>query len=685
MARKKSEQPGHAKMLDSWSQPEDAGDPVGCIATTFTFSPVFFETECLARFLGLESDAEDDRLQFLIEQENRMAQMEAACVLVDHRHCYGKRSLRWDLIPARLGADRLMHAKVSVLAWANRVRVLIGSANLTEDGYRRNLEVFGEVDFHEGSESPRRLLSQTVGFLQEVIRETVSAGGPAKERALGLLQRLGGTPSDWGVDENGERKLPVRVFPVFSGIGKRKDVLGQISELWPTAQPRPSYAWILSPFFDPPRETSHREDGPTKEVWGLLKQRGEAGITFTLEAEPIPAANRFHVAAPESILGTGPEAARVRIERIQADGRPLHAKAIWLESARHVLYLMGSSNFTMRGLGLAPMSNIEANLAYVVDFERNKKEGDEFDDCWPEVEDLDLDQVHWRRADELSDEEETVSAISPLPDALGEAIFDAPERKLQLRFRGSLPAGWELFDEEDRWFATPVLGGNEFHELVWTAERPPSGLFVRWHDAAGIPRRSWWPVEVRDANTLPPPEELRDLPLDILIRVLTSAQPLHRVLAAEIRRREQASVEADAAVIDPHKKVDVSAFLLQRSRRFAVAIEAICGRLSKPVPNHQALHWRIHGPVGVRSLMRAVQAEAKSEEERAFLLVELALALAWLRLPQQAGSGMLKAAEVRGKIAEVIKEIRSQLPREGFEGVPNLGKYIEKALEEAKG
>ena len=52
-----------AKLLDAWTAPEGAGEPVGCIATSFTFDAVFFEEECLGRFLRLESDAVEDGLE----------------------------------------------------------------------------------------------------------------------------------------------------------------------------------------------------------------------------------------------------------------------------------------------------------------------------------------------------------------------------------------------------------------------------------------------------------------------------------------------------------------------------------------------------------------------------------------------------------------------------------------------
>jgi len=51
---KKKRQADHA-LLESWRPPRGAGDPVGCLTTTFTFDASFFEEECLARFLEIDS------------------------------------------------------------------------------------------------------------------------------------------------------------------------------------------------------------------------------------------------------------------------------------------------------------------------------------------------------------------------------------------------------------------------------------------------------------------------------------------------------------------------------------------------------------------------------------------------------------------------------------------------------
>ena len=71
MAKSKDIRQGYGKLLDAWVAPEGAGDPIGCIATSFTFSPVFFEEECLGRFLSLETNPNEDGPVYLVEREEK--------------------------------------------------------------------------------------------------------------------------------------------------------------------------------------------------------------------------------------------------------------------------------------------------------------------------------------------------------------------------------------------------------------------------------------------------------------------------------------------------------------------------------------------------------------------------------------------------------------------------------------
>src|SRR4051794_20243214 len=122
---------GRGKALDLWQTPTDAGEPRLCVATTFTFDANFFEVECLGRFLQMDTHPQEteESVAYLIEREQKLAETRVY-VLADHKHATTKESQRWDVL--RVWMPRAaQHAKLALLVWTNRVRVIIGSGNLT--------------------------------------------------------------------------------------------------------------------------------------------------------------------------------------------------------------------------------------------------------------------------------------------------------------------------------------------------------------------------------------------------------------------------------------------------------------------------------------------------------------------------------------------------------------------------
>ena len=89
-------------------------------------------------------------------------------MLVDQRHARGMRSLRWDLLSARV-PGAILHAKVSMLLWSRWARVIVASANLTEPGYRLNHEVFGVLDYFAGGDAPLTVLADITDFLRRAV------------------------------------------------------------------------------------------------------------------------------------------------------------------------------------------------------------------------------------------------------------------------------------------------------------------------------------------------------------------------------------------------------------------------------------------------------------------------------------------------------------------------------------
>ncbi len=546
--------PRYGKLLDAWTPPENAGTPLGCLSTSYTFDPAFFEEECLGRFLNLDTDPTSDGSLYLVEREEKLAQLACATVLVDAYHCRGSRSLRWDLLPARV-PSAVQHAKITFLAWTGWVRLIVASANLTPDGYRRNLEVFGVLDCSPGAETPLGCLRDAVSFLRLAVGFAQTGGGvdsPALVRWSSFLDRLAALPEDWGLDEAAAGRSPLRAFLVTSGP-EMTPVLDQMQSLWPGGGP-PDKAVVLSPFFDPPEA----ENRPAKELWSRLRRRGRARVDCLLTAEEINGEKGYYLHAPESLLTAQPAGRQVEsgLYRLETDGtRPLHAKSLLLENERQALYLIGSSNFTSAGLGLARNPNLEANLAYLVNSGRDPATFKELGRCLPNSSPLDPNlELLWQpRKDEGEDSpgEELV-----LPPAFGWAIYrhrSQEEELVSLSFTDRPPAGWwmSLEDDEEKVFYDHKSWQEEGQpgttNKVWSEVRPPSGFWVRWPDAVGT---AWWPVNVESAASLPPPEELQDLPLEVLIDILTSTRPLHRVLQA-YRDRGPKGTGTDRSKLDP--------------------------------------------------------------------------------------------------------------------------------------
>ena len=673
-----------AKLVDAWQAPIEGGDPFGCVATTFTFSPAFFEEDCLCRFLNMQTDPAEDGAAYLIEREEKMASLRCAAVLADTEHCRGIRSLRWDLLSARVPSG-ILHAKISLLQWTNQVRLIVSSGNLTEEGYRKNQEVFGILDYHEGSNAPIACLREITAFLGEAVGY---AGTPSKvtKRWLSFLEGVNVTASDWGITADYSGKKTLRVHPVLTGPG-RKSSFEQLANYWPEGV-RPSEAIVTSPFFDKPGSPNM----PAIKMWELLRARGAAKVTFNVVADEVEPSGTLLLRAPEELKHATPSQRQstktvIRLLKENTDGkniRPLHMKSIFLEGADWVAYLIGSGNFTTAGLGLGHRRNLEANLLYLTSSSGNLKAEKSLRLALPNGAPVPKGcDLRWVVADPAGLDETSPDHI-PLPPFFDQAIYRSIEGKaaVALTFTENAPSGWRLncediadscFLDEETW---KQKGRPKEALLDWPRLLPPSGFHVSW--GAGF--KSWLPVNLEQALSLPPPAELRDLPLEILLRALTSALPLHVILANHLRKKKTGSDEKPEQAIDPHKKVDTSAFLLQRTRQVGAALRGLKERLERPVPSKEALDWRLRGPVGVSALAKAMSEAAKSEEERCFLLTELYLELS--RVIPGSAPGFVPPGEVHSELQTMGLELAELATRKVKTLDPSMRKYVHAAFKE---
>jgi len=662
MKRKHGSRSGYGKLLDTWVPPAEAGDSIGCVATTFTFSPAFFEEECLGRFLGLQTDAREDGAAYLLEREERLSQLECAVALVDQHYAQGTRSLRWDLLSARPVRGGILHAKVSLLLWAQHARLIVASANLTEDGYRRNQEVFAALDYFSGSDAPLTVLDEVIPFLREAVQLAPTAspnGRQPHQRWNRFLDRVSHVTREWGStvpprDPNQPRLFPVLTSPtranVFETLKDRR-TSGRTIDL----------ACVISPFFDAPGGVNR----PAQELWTLIKQKGSATVEYHVTWETSPDSEEVHVHAPESLLTAQPahrSNIKTQVNLLNLEqSRPLHAKCLWLQSDDAALLMIGSSNFTAQGMGVGPVRNFEANLCFEAHRSRQAPAMRAMQNCWLPSNRVDLERVRFRPVANLDEEPEPLTPL--LPKGFQEIIFCRDESQrgcLRFGFQEGLTTGWILLSEDD---VTPFLGETDWQAagsplqwcVGWDRDRPPSGFYVRWLGSGGD---AWWPVNVESGHSLPPPAELRDLPLDMLIEILTSARPLHQVVAEWRRRSPIPDLDSVGVTpLDPHKRVDTSQFLLQRTRRVSAGLSALRERLERPTASEQVLHWRLQGPIGVRALALAIEKAAQSRIEQGFLLAELCLELR--RVVPQESPGCLPTETVRVALQNLADELRA--------------------------
>jgi hypothetical protein len=682
MKRRKEEKPGYARLLDTWTPPPEAGEPLGCVATSFTFSSVFFEEECLGRFVRLETDAAEDGAAFLVEREEKFSQLVCASALIDQRHARGLRSLRWDLLAARLPAG-ILHAKISLLLWTNTARIIVASANLTEDGYRRNHEVFGVLDYLPGGSAPLNVLRDLIAFLESAagyVDPKAATPDAAIARWQAFLNRVRAATREWGAGETPRGGSP-RVHAILTGPD-RGSVFDGVKAAWRESAP-PEKVWVVSPFFDPPEAPN----APAQEIWRHLRQRGDASVCYVVQGEEIEGTDKVRLLAPETLRWKpANRPVTIGFERLEIEPtRPLHAKCLWFEGAEWFVYVCGSSNFTSAGLGIGATRNLEANLAYVVNFQRDKEATRACNGAWLKHEPPPGEPMLIPAPD---NGEDSATAGEPLlPVAFGSATFARePDGKawIDFTFHGTPPTCWQALPEDDEIvFLDETIwdgrGRPTTLRMPWASTRPPAGLRII---RPGVEGEAWWPVNVRDGASLPPPAELSDLPLEVLIEILTSAKPLHLALQRWLARQKGHGTDGPAVLLDPHERVDTSTFLLQRTRRVSWALDALRTRLERPVASSEALDWRLRGPVGVQAISRAIVKEARSAEERAFLLAELMLELARVR-PSEIPGG-LPLAKIKAGLREMIAELRALLAVESLPNDPTFRAYLEAASATAR-
>ena len=326
--------------------------------------PPFFEQDFLPTLLGL-GGVRNRGYSSPANVERRLGQIYCGLVCDAHALAQGGRpSLRVDVIPV---GRQLHHAKVVLIHRERLVRLVIASANLTHEGFRRNREAAAVLDFYERSELAPSILAD---FASQWLARLGSAATQDFRRAL-----------DEAVDAAQAWKPARATEPMVRTLwgGGEVPLWRQVVEAWPQGEPLREWQ-ICSPFWPSPGDA----DTPFEVFRRELDARG-ANVAdakmqlFALADVPGPRGRPcfpFPLVEQLAQRGFNPVDATIcpaRLDALEAeipdgkaeDQRPLHAKWILLRDERTSLLLLGSANFTRRGLGVL-RNPAEANIEVCV-------------------------------------------------------------------------------------------------------------------------------------------------------------------------------------------------------------------------------------------------------------------------------------------------------------------------------
>jgi hypothetical protein len=375
------------------------------------------------------------------------------------------------------------------------------------------------------------------------------------------------------------------------------------------------------------------------------------------------------VQAPRSLaVQPGTEAVAFDAPDAGNEYRQLHAKVLLFESDDWLAAMIGSSNVTRAGYGLdARRGHYELNLW--IGCRTRSRAAQQLRSLAPVAGPLEILSEEWGQ-----DPDEDEPTLPVLPAGFGSCLVAVgPPARLRLGFELSapLPESWEVRTPTGH----PVYTAGEWRgagspslaEIDLPDDILPAYLDVRWRQGAGE-LHATWTVNVLDRGALPPPAELRQLPVDLVIAALSSTRPLPVALEEEWRRRERQGQEGNGAVdLDPLRRFDSSGMLLQRTRRLSLALWRLQHRLGRPATSLDVIAWRLNGAFGPAAIADGVVAESHAEQslpgEGHFVLAELALTISAVDWHQVApGLDQHAVGQLVAGVLDYIEERRGALP-----------------------
>ncbi|MFO0792588.1 MAG: hypothetical protein U0586_00835 [Candidatus Brocadiaceae bacterium] len=326
------------------------------ILTTFEFDSGFIEDKLLPVLVGKKGVKDlNDRLEVEDALQNKSISIIASGNIQDKRTLYG-----YDLIPY----NGIQHSKIALLANKDLIRIIIGSANLTENAFYKNLETLCLLDFEEGCGLPNSLALDILSYLEIIPGNK----GKVREQISEIKDWLDSMnlDSDW---ESNDFTIKFLAYPNPAN----KIIVNQLFD--ELGNEKIQRLKILTLFFE-------QEDSTFFKYFidELIKRGAQhIGIYFPSISEASSGNVQWHIQSDKAILKHAQKYQDlIHFYPISAvdhtEGRNLHAKLIFTSTNKANYLLVGSSNFTKKGLGFEKANpNAEANLLFKVQNPNERK------------------------------------------------------------------------------------------------------------------------------------------------------------------------------------------------------------------------------------------------------------------------------------------------------------------------
>lgn len=666
--------------MDTISPDPAWGETLGLLATSYELQPDFVETDFLPTLLGL--GAWDDRSWGgRIALERKLACMESASLLQEAR-CYSRRprSLRVEHRLATGHGGQKLHAKVTLVVQEQAIRLLVGSANLTEPGHRRNREVVTPI---------------------VVTPENVAAGALVREalaEAPALLQAWW-TPGAERVTALAKAKLDAWQAPRsfagghFAWSGTAVPLWRRFVEAWPRERAITRLS-IVSPFWS----DQHDETAPLSAL--LMALLGRDAMATAAEVALFTEMRRDTQGEPRPVLpasfGTmrfkeapirivaravdpcvSPEEVEMRPD--VTTSRALHAKIVVAEGDGVALAYVGSANFTRRGWGFVAdprRANIEAGLLLA----REGRAARELERLLPATVGEAVELGRGTTVSLMSPE--ALPAVSPWPSFVRDVRL---ARSAECPDRLVLIVDLDVERIEGVWMlrlgdptpAEVVAGTPEFREARTEVTLSPETLraLLRAQELEVC----WWESDTAVAVPLNVDLDARlELPLS------PGEAPSEEHILAYYQGRITwedlfppppdwlAGGEDAAWEPPPPSGVDTSRIQSYQVREFVESLAGVCEDLEKACVSEAAVRLALFGAVSpvalARQIYHGVREGRRSPTAGAFELVELLACLQKMR-SSEASVAIAAAweAEVDRAVAELAKlldQLRGDHPAE---------------------